>query len=202
MRLFWTLSAVPRPDASFFGLMGITLATYLAFQQVPVEVFGRELSALQLALSVFYTTSISRNLILNGRIWRGRTGKVGGILALLGIPLAVFWITSAAEPITLQIAFSAYMLAYAAMILGLLKWDPEGIGSVPSIWARDPRFAAPALTLVCLGDAAFATTLAGLAFLATELTWVVAMTLGAIGSKFFVNWIIVLLIVAKLDEED
>ncbi|MEO1239272.1 MAG: hypothetical protein AAFW64_06360 [Pseudomonadota bacterium] len=202
MRLFWTLSIVPRPDASFIGLMGITLATFLVFQDVPVALFGRDLTALQLAVAVFFFASTARNLILNSRIWRDTTGKVGGALAALLVPVVLIWIASVVAPITLQMAFSAYMLAYAAIVLAMVKWDAGNLHIVPSVWAKDPRFATQTVTLVAVGDAVFAVTLAALAFHASELAWIVMMTLGAVATKFFVNWINVLMVIGLLEDDD
>lgn len=182
--------------------MGVTLATFLVFQDVPVAIFGRDLTALQLALSVFFFTSISRNFILNGRIWRGTSGKIGGLTALVMVPLALFWIASVAAPLTLQIAFSAYILAYAAFVLGMVQWDGDNLHLVPSIWARNPRFAPQTVTLVAVGDAVFAVTLGAIAVYGSEFVWVVMMTLGAVATKFFVNWINVLMVVVLLEDDD
>ncbi|MEL7461946.1 MAG: hypothetical protein AAFX45_06770 [Pseudomonadota bacterium] len=202
MRFLWTLSVVPRPDASFLGLMGVTLASFLLFQDVPVAVFGRDLTALQLTLSVFFFTSIARNLILNSSMWRRTTGKIGGLVAMLMVPVAVLWITSVAAPVTLQIAFSAYMLAYAAVVLAMVKWDGDNLHMLPSVWARDPRFAPQTVTLVAVGDAVFAVTLAAIALHGSELAWIVVMTLGAIATKLFVNWINVLMVIVLLEDDD
>lgn len=202
MRLFWTLTAAPRPDASFIGLMGVTLATYLVFEDLPVALFGRDISALQLALSVFFFTSIMRNFILNGRIWQARSGKIGGAVAVLLVPVALFWISGVAIPRILQIAFSAYMLSHASVVLAIVKWDTGGLAAVPSVWAKDPRFASQTVSIVAIGDAVFAVTLASIAFFGTELIWVVTMTLGAIVTKMFVNWINVLVVMVMLQDED
>ena len=202
MRFFWTLSAVPRPDASYLGLFAVTLGTYLAFRDLPVTILGAPVSTLQLAMAVFFFVSLSRNLILNRWIWRNRPGRIAGLSIVAAMPFALGWIIGTVSPLTLQMLFTAWMLAYAVFVLATVNWDPDGMRNIPSVWARDPRFAASALTLVALGDAAYAVTLAALAVWATEFAWVLFMTLGAVATKLFVNWIVVLMIIVRLDEED
>lgn len=202
MRFLWTLSVVPRPDLSFIALMSVTLATFLVFQDVAIVVFSRDLTALQLALSVFFFTSIARNLLLNGRLWQGTVRRLGALVAALMVLVAVYWMTHVVASITLQIAFSAYVLGYSVFVLAMVKWDSANIHIIPTIWARDPRFAPQTVTLVGVGDAVFAVTLAAIAFYGTEYLWMVTMTLGATITKLFVNWINVLMVIVILEDSD
>ncbi len=201
MRFFWTLSAVPRPDNSYFALMGVTLVTYLLFRDVPVALFGAPVSAINLALAVFLFVSMSRNLIFNRAMWQRSSGRTAGVIILLALPVVLSAVLGAVSVLTLQLAFTTWLMSYALFILAILKWDPAFIPNLPSIWSRD-RFAVPALTLVAIGDATVATTLAAVALWGSELAWILVLTLGAISTKIFVNWIVVLMIVVRLDEED
>lgn len=202
MRFFWTLTAVPRPDASYLALFLVTLTTFLLFQDVPVTLFGSAIEPLQLALAVFYLVAISRNLILSPRIWANSANRIAGLTILCALPFVLAWILSATGGLTVQLAYSAYALAYAAFILGMVNWDHKNLHLIPSVWARDTRFSRPALTLVAIGDAAYAVALVGLALVSSDLVWMLFMTLGAIMTKLFVNWIVVLLIIVRLDEDE
>lgn len=201
MRPFWFLPVVPRPDASYVAVNGVVLVVYFAFLDLEPSVAGLPTTAFHLATATFFFALVARNLILNHRLWEDRTRAIAAGSLGLALPWISLAILRAEGSHAIQIGVSVWLLVYAAIALSLLKDKAEDITIIPSIWAHDPDHGRMAVTMVALGDAAFAVTLAALSIWGSELAWIVALTAGSLALKFCVNWVIVLTIAARLDDD-
>ena len=88
---------VPRPDASFVAVSLLSLTVYLMFRDLDPIVAGLPTSAINLAVATFVFAAISRNLILNYRIWQDRSRVTAGIVTAIGLPVVVFAILRASQ---------------------------------------------------------------------------------------------------------
>ena len=202
MRPFWFLPVVPRPDAGFLAVHGLTLGTFLSFRDLDPELAGLPFSAFNLAIAVFFTALFTRNILLNPRLTETRFARAVSLGCAAVIPVLVLSILRQDMAFAVQIGVTAWLLSYAVILLGMVNWIPEDLPNLPSVWAHDTRFNVPAMTIVALGYALRAVALAALALFSTELAWMLFLTLGWVVLGFFVNWGIVLMIAARLDEDD
>lgn len=202
MRAFWFFPAVPRPDASFLAVHGLTLGTYLAFRDLDVAVAELPFTAFNLAVAVFFTALFARNALLNPKLTENRLARAVTLCVTALVPFAVLSILRHDVGFAIQIGVTAWGLLYAALLLFAVNWMRDDLPLLSNVWARDTRINVPALTIVAASYALRALVLAALALWSTELAWIVFLTLGWVVLGFLVNWVIVMMVVARLDDGD
>lgn len=197
MWVFRTIVLVPRPDIAGASPCLALLAAYAALNGRDLSAFGQSLAPLNIAVAAALFVLVMRNMLLL-RMALPTPGdlvawSLGGLLALI--------ILFSPRPELVQQGVSIYLLACATAILAVLRFLPESIAQIPSIWSGDGRGAADALLLVAISLALRAVG-AWILVLADEpALWILFISVGGLAADFLTNWVILLfLFVIRHDE--
>ncbi|MEL7344723.1 MAG: hypothetical protein AAFN59_07670 [Pseudomonadota bacterium] len=202
MRYLWSLRAVPLPDVSFLALQGLTLLVYLALSDREVVFFGTPATALQLTVAFFVMSSLARNVIFGPSLSRGFWPATISILIVAAAGFALFAAIGFASAFAFKMAMTAWVMTHALVLVIVARFDDEDRAKFPLIWASSPDYGREACLLTALGYTLRGGTLAGLAFVASDIAWVAFLTLGWVILGFLTNWVIVMMIMTKLDAQD
>lgn len=202
MRYLMSIRAVPLPDLSFLALQGLTLAVFLMLSGRDVVFFGTPATPIQLTIAFFVMANLARNLIFGPSLSRGWGPAVISLTAVALAGVALSLAIGVASGFAFKMAITAWVLTYALVLVIVSRLDAKDRARFPLIWASSPEYGRDACLLTALGYTLRGVTLAALAYVASDLVWVAFLTLGWIVLGLLTNWVIVMMIMARMSTKD